>query len=1345
MVFGFGENKRAKEIKDAFFRVQKAFQATNQAEGVPELLEAADEALSLVDSLEKWPLLTWRKADYIAIVKGVVGRAMLNASELPTLEQLYEIIGLLSEALSVLLSREEPHTVNLLESYTLALEMKATHEQVKPGQDALTTANMAVVMAQKIRAPELSITSAISQASIVSKQGWPESHEAIDILLKALKVAEQIGKPDLLLQVYTQLGEKLLNLYPYMPPKMRFDASESAVKFLLSGLQYSQFFQTSYQYACYHMVIARSFMNRKQGLYAENRKHAVEAIDTAMNIFEDIGDYYDLSRAKIIKASLIQNLPYGSESNNYNDARNLLKSIFLDNEIELYDDVHFDAQALLAFNHELLPLKERAENQKKSLDYFRSIISGKRSNLNCRYLHRSYSLAGTLLTSMYLDDPDLGFGEAEKYFDSAAKYFIETKDFDEYCTIIMAKFSLLEAQDRNGIKDKAEEALNFITEAISSIGDYEDFEFRLRLTLRIGLFFLIRTSGDHPDNIELGIAHLEEALLFATEHIFPQHRAEIYRALARAYEARPRGARLDNLKEALRLFECAQLIASHNEGVVLSGLDYDASRVRTTCQEQDLNRVRDTWDDEKIESRREEFVSKYLTEQQDGRIADRVAAAIKLAGTYISWMPNDTNQTLESIYNRLLSQTQKSIDLLQNELRALPKEKYLVYRYQLFQKIASNYNLQVLISTGLDLGIDNLATIYRRDPPKLSNHTRKTISNALENYTAACELAIALDDSVGIAKLLRQLGQLFVQSRNWKQASICFQKAEAEQSPNILDAGKSRLDRQAALKDLHVDTNVATYSLLMAQGPFAAIRYLEAKKAQILSAGLLLRHLPNEQIELLEALTIERRGLEKRLLDIDLFARRPVIERIIQIREQLRKVADVQRFASRNEIPYKADYIARTNIENSGAVTLVEMRSRNEIDEKSTRIEIEIAALLTNADILLLPLTSLYGGAILLAYRDGNHLKISIMEFADQRELDAVSTSYENLKNKSMNSFDALLAESCMMDAIEEVSKSLAKSVTGVIASTFDLSEFRSQFKKLIFVADGGSSALPLTSCDFYHDGKMIVDVIETTFIPSIAVGNMLHSQRSLVYNKGGAIGAFRSYFDLQDMEFALAECEVVQKLCLCELISNDIGPSTAIENLIKCLNGARIWHFPGHGHFQIDDPLGSTIELSQDIRLSLEQLMDQVGLVAPKLVVLASCESGLFDKNNMRNELIGWPSAMMQLGAKGVIATLWKVNSFPTMLLMCKFYRMFIEDGIAASEALRKAQIWLRDSSLADLRRAVIDLAESESLTKDKADFLGEAFSQMNVEEDDTPFQEQIYWGAFVYHGLPGVRFKDE
>lgn len=124
-----------------------------------------------------------------------------------------------------------------------------------------------------------------------------------------------------------------------------------------------------------------------------------------------------------------------------------------------------------------------------------------------------------------------------------------------------------------------------------------------------------------------------------------------------------------------------------------------------------------------------------------------------------------------------------------------------------------------------------------------------------------------------------------------------------------------------------------------------------------------------------------------------------------------------------------------------------------------------------------------------------------------------------------------------------------------------------------------------------------------------------------------------------------------------------------------------RVVHFATHGLLNSEHPELSGIILSLFDKRGQPQdgflrLHDVYNLNLPvELVVLSACNTGL-GKDVKGEGLIGLTRGFMYAGAKGVMASLWKVDDQATAELMKHFYRGMLKEGLSPAAALRKAQI---------------------------------------------------------------------
>ena len=177
-------------------------------------------------------------------------------------------------------------------------------------------------------------------------------------------------------------------------------------------------------------------------------------------------------------------------------------------------------------------------------------------------------------------------------------------------------------------------------------------------------------------------------------------------------------------------------------------------------------------------------------------------------------------------------------------------------------------------------------------------------------------------------------------------------------------------------------------------------------------------------------------------------------------------------------------------------------------------------------------------------------------------------------------------------------------------------------------------------------------------------------------------------------------------------------------------------WHFSSHGTFDWDDPRASGLVLADEKRLTVADLFDAEGLRGPRLVVLSACETGLYDVAVAPNEFIGLPTAFLQLGAQGVLATLWPVDDLSTALLVAKFYDLHLGGGVLSpAAALREAQDWLRRTTGEGYLKYARDAVRDGRLTPSALQRLQETIGESKV----APFAHPYHWRLHADRPLSG------
>jgi len=150
------------------------------------------------------------------------------------------------------------------------------------------------------------------------------------------------------------------------------------------------------------------------------------------------------------------------------------------------------------------------------------------------------------------------------------------------------------------------------------------------------------------------------------------------------------------------------------------------------------------------------------------------------------------------------------------------------------------------------------------------------------------------------------------------------------------------------------------------------------------------------------------------------------------------------------------------------------------------------------------------------------------------------------------------------------------------------------------------------------------------------------------------------------------------------EALDFDASKATAMSHE---LGDYRIVHLATHGLVNSEHPELSGLVFSlfdkkgqsQDGFLRLTDIYN-LNLNAD-LVVLSACQTALGKQINGEG-LIGITRGFMYAGSARVVASLWKVDDEATAELMKKFYEGILKDGQTPAEALRAAQMWMRNQN---------------------------------------------------------------
>jgi CHAT domain-containing protein len=323
----------------------------------------------------------------------------------------------------------------------------------------------------------------------------------------------------------------------------------------------------------------------------------------------------------------------------------------------------------------------------------------------------------------------------------------------------------------------------------------------------------------------------------------------------------------------------------------------------------------------------------------------------------------------------------------------------------------------------------------------------------------------------------------------------------------------------------------------------------------------------------------------------------------------------------------------------------------------------------------------------------------------------------------------------------------------------------------LIVIPQGSLFLLPLHAALIGEDSARLLDRYEVSYAPSAAV--LQRCRERAVQACGQGLFAVINPQEDPNLVFTLVEGENIASLFPKDqrvLLEEHEGTKKAVLQNAK---GRGYLHFSCHGIYNWSEPLQSGLLLTDPDHLTLEDLQQpylefesegkkeraEVDMTAAHLVTLSACETGITEATTSRaDEYVGLPAGFMLAGVPCVVSSLWSVPDLSTALLMERFYvnhlrrdpdacgdpdeNLKTRSPLSPSEALRRAQIWLRDEVTVReaAERCDEQIDKLESRGEDVPTWLSRAwrkYAQMARKTPDSrPFAHPFHWAAFALYG---------
>jgi len=566
--------------------------------------------------------------------------------------------------------------------------------------------------------------------------------------------------------------------------------------------------------------------------------------------------------------------------------------------------------------------------------------------------------------------------------------------------------------------------------------------------------------------------------------------------------------------------------------------------------------------------------------------------------------------------------------------------------------------------------------------------TKKDLKQqAIKLYKESCEISLG-------SELVIQDG--LQNARNWLNWAFNRQSwNEVQQAYNYVYQAGNRLVQIQLMRE-HQESWLKETQGLVAQVAYAFAKDNKLKKAVVTLerglAQLLSEALARDRADL-EQLKVQRHG--------DLYNR---YQQAVEAWHNAQHVKE--------ELVYERLQVARKEMDK----TIVAIRKVEGYQDFLTAPEFADIITAVKDSALVYLLTTKAGGLALFITEDGEITPVWLPELTEetlQQTLDNYLRAYKDLLTHSKK--DTYRQQ--WLNTLEATTKLLWKQVLAPLIQALPKSA------QITLIPVGRLGLLPLHAAAWTEDNntptgkRYALDELTISYAPNARsltearkVAQQVEANRMLVVNDPQPVKAP----SLSNLENEVRT--VVATFAQPQIFKHKAATRQAI---LDALTNSTVLHFACHGIAKLDKPLESALIMANNEPLTVKDFLD-LRLNGVRLAILSACETGI-PGTELPDEVVNLPTGLLQAGVAGVVASLWSVSDQSTMLLMARFYYHWREENQSPAQALRQAQIWVRDKTEVE-----------------QVDFLKRQYDiELYYPSEERVYEHPYYWAAFGYTGV--------
>jgi CHAT domain-containing protein len=1141
------------------------------------------------------------------------------------------------------------------------------------------------------------------------------------------------------------------------------------------------------EWALAQYTLTTALERRTAGDKGDNLERAIAAYRAALTVYTKEAYPNDWAMTQYALASTYEDRTRGDPAENIDNAIEAAQAALTVRTREAEPEKWARGMNMLARLYRSRMRGSKIENSQRSVAALEDVISAfPRDKAVGEWAQAQCGLAASYLSHPLLEAPEIAgraiaaseacLGVSEQELPANLEWLVSASARGPVLTLLADALANREQGDR---AENLERAIEAAKSALALYPRGEAPALWAEVTGNLAKYYTKRVRGNRAANIEQAIDLSREALSVFSRERFPVEWGTIQGNICYAYQLRLQGAMAENIEKAIAA--CKDALSALNPKTAMAAWVNaqnnlaGAYRLRPRGEQAENTELAIAGLEAALEAISGETSPRQLAQIQlnlsvmyadraHGSRTENIERAIGILEKAIPASPREQEPerwayNLQNKAGLLLLRIKgdpednlaRAIEALEGASSVLVREQYPQRWGKVQLMLASAYGKRTAGSAqeNIDKAIQTAeAALTLLTPesypaewaamrmqmaahytsPRLGRASPEAIARAI----AACQDALTVftrDAYPGGHRLAASmLGSLYLKLREWRKADDSFKSAR-EAFLLQFGEGLNEADAQQVLtEDLFTDAAYAASQLGDNERAFAL---LDEGKARLLGVALKLGH-----------------------LDLDAAS----LERLQALRSRISQSEAIYQAMSGQE---KSSAIAALTGLRQELLALVLKGSRagEDVLARAASVAPEGGALVAPLGVNDGAAYGLQGKFLAVTAKDG-HGQIAAVEMparepARDKELGEAFSSWAKM-------FQPGLPEAERTAALENLPAALAKMGPGLWEAhgqTLDAVLKQAGVKQgapIVVLPLGASGLLPIGLAENPDTRRRLMDDYPIAFAPSIST---LVSAKERV----GAAPADPSLTAIVnptgDLEFTPVEAALVSSHFGEGRRGSLVKEGATPDNVLKSLANSDYWHFASHGFFDRDDPKSSGLLMAGMQPLTARMLATAEGLKGPRLAVLSACETGIYGVKNNANEFVGLPSALLRLGAGGVVSSLWPVNDLSTALLLAKFFDLHRGEGLSPAVALQKAQIWLRDATAADLRIYVERAIGERRLTADLAGGLrdairsssparglvtevarmlrGEAKSEGAIDSTERPFANPYYWSGFVLTGM--------